>query len=187
MRRAVATRGPTYLRKPATQDGREFVSQVLASRDHLEPFVYAADSASAYRSWLARGRRGDIEQFLVCRREDDAIAGFVNLNNVVLGSLQSAAMGWAAFVPHQGRGHLTDGVAMVLEVAFTQLRLHRVEANLQPSNHRSRELARRTGFRLEGFSPRYLRIGGEWCDHERWAILEDEWRASSGPGRRRHR
>lgn len=176
MRRAVATRPGTYLRKPAQSDGREFVERVVASRGHLEPFVFAADTVSAYRGWLARGRRADIEQFLVCRRDDDAIVGFVNLNNIVGGSLQSAAMGWAAFAPYLGQGHLTDGVGMVLEVAFTQLRLHRIEANIQPGNHRSRGLAVRAGFRLEGLSPRYLQIDGVWRDHERWAILEDEWR-----------
>lgn len=183
MRRAVATRPGTYLRKPAPADGREFVAAVVASRSHLEPFVYAAETVSAYRSWLARGRRADIEQFLVCRRDGDEIAGFVNLNNIVTGSLQSAAMGWAAFLPHAGNGHLTDGVDMVLEVAFTQLRLHRVEANIQPGNERSRALAVRSGFRLEGFSPAYLQINGEWRDHERWAVLQDEWRARRRPRR----
>lgn len=177
MRRAVATRPATYLRKPTQHDGREFVDGVLASRSHLEPFVYAATSTSAYRSWLARGRRGDVEQFLVCRRDDDAVVGFVNLNNIAAGGLQSGAMGWAAFEAYAGRGHMHDGVQMALEVAFTQLRLHRVEANVQPANHRSRRLAVRCGFRLEGFSPRYLQINGVWCDHERWAILEDEWRS----------
>ena len=66
---------------------------------------------------------------------------------------------------------------MVLELGFTQLRLHRIEANIQPGNERSRSLAIAGGFSLEGFSPRYLRIGTEWRDHERWALLADDWRA----------
>ncbi|MDZ7673452.1 MAG: GNAT family protein [Acidimicrobiales bacterium] len=182
MRRAVATRPGSYLRKPAEQDGREFIDRVLASRNHLEPFVFAPDSVSAYRSWLARGRRGEVEQFLVCVRGADDIAGFVTLNNITGGALQSAAIGWAGFRPHLGAGHLTAGVSMVLELAFTQIRLHRVEANIQPQNTRSRVLATRTGFHLEGFSPRYLHIGGDWRDHERWAVLTENWRAD--PARR---
>lgn len=177
MRRPVATRPGTYLRKPARADAAEFVAGGLASRGHLLPWVQPPDDVSGYRSWMAQGQRADAEQFLVCRRADDTLAGFVTLDNIVLGTLQSAAIGWAAFDAGLGHGHLTDGVEMVLDVAFTQVRLHRVEANIQPGNHRSRRLALRCGFALEGFSPRYLRIGGEWRDHERWAVNAEDRRA----------
>ena len=177
MLRPVASRPATYLRKPTDADAHEFVRQAKASRDHLLPWVYAAEDIGSFRSWIARCNRPDIEQFLVCRRSDDAIAGFVNINNIVLSTFQSASMGWAALAPHLGQGHLTDGVSMAIEVGFTQLRLHRLEANIQPGNDRSRRLALRCGFVLEGFSPRFLKIGGEWRDHERWAILSEDWRA----------
>ena len=65
---------------------------------------------------------------------------------------------------------------LALRYAFAELRLHRVEANIQPANKRSLTLAKKAGFRREGFSPRYLKIGGRWRDHERWAILADEVR-----------
>ncbi len=176
MRRAVAARSRTYLRKPAVVDAEEFAARVAAS-DHLEPWVHPPADVAAFRQWLTRGERAENSQFLVCTRAGDDIAGFVNLNGIQRGALQSAAAGWGAFAPHVGQGHLSDGLALVLEVAFTQLRLHRVEANIQPGNARSRELARRCGLSLEGYSPRLLQVGGQWRDHERWAILADDWRA----------
>ena len=72
---------------------------------------------------------------------------------------------------------MREAIELVLREAFLNLRLHRIEANIQPGNHASIALARGAGFSREGFSPRYLKIGGRWRDHERWAILAEEWRA----------
>jgi ribosomal-protein-alanine N-acetyltransferase len=72
---------------------------------------------------------------------------------------------------------MREGIELVLHDAFAVLRLHRIEANIQPGNHASIALARGAGFSREGFSPRYLKIGGRWRDHERWAILAEDWRA----------
>jgi len=80
-----------------------------------------------------------------------------------------------------GRGLMTEAVRQTLAHAFTEIGLHRVEANIQPENLRSIALVRRLGFRLEGFSPRYLRIGGQWRDHERWALLCDDPRPVGMP------
>src|ERR671935_3259584 len=69
---------------------------------------------------------------------------------------------------------MRDGLQLVLDYAFGPLGLHRIEANIQPGNSASIALARGAGFRLEGFSPRYLLIGGQWRAHERYAITAEE-------------
>jgi [ribosomal protein S5]-alanine N-acetyltransferase len=68
---------------------------------------------------------------------------------------------------------MTEALRAAVSHAFGDLGLHRLEANIQPGNVASIALVRRLGFQKEGFSPRYLRINGQWRDHERWALLAD--------------
>ncbi len=66
---------------------------------------------------------------------------------------------------------MAEGVGLVVRYAFEELRLHRLEAQIQPENRASLALVRRVGFRYEGYSPELLFIDGAWRDHERWAIV----------------
>ena len=79
---------------------------------------------------------------------------------------------------------MTEGFALALDFAFGPLRLHRVEANVQPDNVRSLALVERLGFLREGYSQRYVKIGGRWRDHVRFAMLAEHWRAQRASVRR---
>jgi ribosomal-protein-alanine N-acetyltransferase len=114
---------------------------------------------------------------VVCRTEDDALVGVLNLSEIVRGAFQSAYIGYYAFAPYAGRGYMAEGLELTLRFALRVMRLHRVEINIQPANARSIRLARRAGFRREGFSRRYVKIAGRWRDHERWALTVEDWRA----------
>jgi len=94
--------------------------------------------------------------------------------------LRSGYLGYYAFVPHNGQGYMTAGIQAAVSKAFRALRLHRLEANIKPDNRASRRLVQRLGFRLKGFSPRYLKMAGGWRDHERWAVTAEEWTKTSG-------
>lgn len=109
-------------------------------------------------------------------RSSGELAGVINLNEIVRGLFQSAYLGCYAFLPHVGRGYMGEGLLLTLRRAFGELGLHRLEANIQPDNKASLAFFRRSGFKREGYSPRYLKIGGRWRDHERWALLAEEWR-----------
>jgi ribosomal-protein-alanine N-acetyltransferase len=169
-----------YLRTPIRGDRNEFISLMRASRSFHSPGATAPTDDERFAAYLVDARRADFEAILLCRSEDDAILGFFNLSQIVRRGFQSAYLGYAVGKPFAGQGYMRDGLELVLRHAFQTLRLHRIEANIQPTNASSLALARGAGFRREGFSPRYLKIGGRWRDHERWAVLAEEWRGRTG-------
>ena len=173
---AVSPEERVYLRPPVRADHGEFVSLMKASRSFHRPWASAPTDEDRFAAYLADARRPDFEAMLVCRQQDRAILGFFNLSQITRGYLQSAYLGYAVGKSYARQGYMREGLDLVLRHAFLTLRLHRIEANIQPGNHASLALAQGAGFRREGFSPRYLKIGGRWRDHERWAILVDDWR-----------
>jgi ribosomal-protein-alanine N-acetyltransferase len=162
---------------PSKARRAEFLAAVARSRALHRGLVTPPRTEAAFRLYLARMRQPNTLGYWV-RTDDGALAGVITISEIVLGSFQSGYLAYYAFAPHHRQGHMRDGVRAVLREVFREHRLHRLEANIQPDNEPSRALVRRLGFRCEGLSPKYLKIGGRWRDHERWAITVEDWRAT---------
>jgi len=174
------------LRAPTRADEAEFLRAARRSRRLHRHFAHPPRTPEAYRAFVRRTRQPSHDGHVVVDPGSEALVGVINLNEIVRGPFQSAYLGYYAFEPHAGRGFMSAGLAQVLRRAFGDLGLHRVEANIQPDNTRSIALVRRLGFRREGYSPRYLKLGGRWRDHERWALVREDWRgAQTAPEHRR--
>jgi ribosomal-protein-alanine N-acetyltransferase len=167
------------LREPTRADRDEFTALMRSSRGFHRPWASAPTDPDRFAAYLADASREDFEALLACRLADGAIVGFFNLSHIIRRGFKSAYIGYAVGRPFAGQGYMREALELVLRHAFLDLRLHRLEANIQPGNEPSIALARGAGFRREGYSPRYLKIGGRWRDHERWAILADDWRERS--------
>lgn len=131
---------------------------------------YRPPDANDFQSQLGR------DAYLMIRRADNLLVGQVNFNQLVRGNFESAYLGYWVGQPFAGRGYATEGVALAVRHAFKVLRLHRLEANIVPTNLASLKVIQRCGFKKEGYSPRYLRIAGQWTDHERWALTVEDWK-----------
>jgi ribosomal-protein-alanine N-acetyltransferase len=162
------------LRVLARSDRTEFLALARESRRLHRPWTYPPERADQFEELYARSRRDDFVCLLACRVDSGEIAGVFTISQIVRGAFQSAYLGYYAHERHAGQGLMREALQQVLDHAFDGLGLHRIEANIQPGNVPSVALARGAGFRLEGFSPRYLLIGGQWRDHERYAITADE-------------
>lgn len=165
------------LSTPGPADAADFLAAMHASRALHNPWLFPPLTPEDYAHYLQRlGERK--AGFIARRSEDGAIVGWLNLSEIIRGALDGAFLGYGGVAGHTGQGYMSEALQLVLREAFDMLGLHRVEANIQPGNRGSIALARRAGFKLEGFSPGYLRVGGEWRDHERWALCAEAWRAA---------
>jgi len=172
-----------WLRPPLGSDYVAWAELRAMSRAHLVPWEpsWPRDdlTKSAYRRRVKhyqREARDDLGYaFLVFEAETDRLMGGVTLSNVRRGVTQSAMLGYWLGLPFVGKGHMTAAVNAILPHAFETLRLHRLEAAAQPSNHRSIGVLRRSGFVEEGLARRYLKINGAWQDHIVFAILTEDW------------
>jgi ribosomal-protein-alanine N-acetyltransferase len=163
-------------------DREPFLALARESRELHRPWTYPPERSDQFDDLYSRSRRDDFACLLACLVEDDrAIVGVFTISQIVRGAFQSAYLGYYANQRHAGQGLMREAMEQVLDHAFGPLALHRLEANIQPGNQPSIALARGAGFRLEGFSPRYLLIGGQWRDHERFAITADERAAQKSP------
>jgi [ribosomal protein S5]-alanine N-acetyltransferase len=168
--------------RPATSDDEtEFLDLVRASAALLGPWMSLPATSAEFQAFIRRYQHADEESLLICLRSTGAIAGRVNINSIVRGRFQSASLSYNAFAPTAGHGYLTEGVGLAVRYAFEELRLHRLEANIQPGNHSSLKLVQRLGFRREGYSPEMLFIDGAWRDHERWAITTTMTNTTADP------
>jgi ribosomal-protein-alanine N-acetyltransferase len=171
---AVETGERVLIRRPTPADRAEFLARARASARLHAPWI-ATPSETEFDDYLGRAERDDALAFLICRNEDAAIAGVGNVSQIARGNFRSAYLGYYVFAPFEGRGYMREGLRLVVRHVLGAHGLHRIEANIQPGNERSARLVERIGFRKEGFSPRYLKIRGRWRDHDRWAILAEEF------------
>ena len=167
-----------HLERPSPRRERDYLDACHRSRALHRGFVAAATTPADYHDYLELAARPSQESFFVVAAASGALAGVVNILDVVRGAAPAGRLGYYAFVPHAGLGLMRKGVGRVVDVAFSDLGLVRLEVNIQPGNRRSGALAERLGFRRDGVVHGYLKIGSRWLGHERWTLLRDDWFAA---------
>ncbi|TKC20134.1 GNAT family N-acetyltransferase [Robertmurraya kyonggiensis] len=102
---------------------------------------------------------------------DENLIGTINLFQVIRGSLQSAFIGYFLDQKHNGKGYMTEAVQLLVEYAFSELKLHRIEAGVMPHNIGSIRVLEKSGFHKEGIARKNVKINNRWEDHQVLAII----------------
>ena len=129
---------------------------------------------------LAREDRG-YRFYLFLREEPERLVGMVGLNNLVRGAFQSCHLGYKLDGALLCRGYMTEAVKAVSGIAFGDLGLHRIEANIMPRNTASLRVAEKAGFYHEGLAVKYLKIDGVWEDHIHMVLRSELWSGGEVP------
>lgn len=162
------------IREPILDDENKFILAMQRSQILHQPWVASPKTADEFQNYFQRSRQSNQKSFLVLNQTED-ITGVFNINEIVRGFFQNAYLGFYAVADYAGQGYMSAGLNLVLKHVLEEMTLHRLEANIQPSNALSISLVKNNGFRQEGYSPNYLKINDKWCDHERWAITYEDW------------
>lgn len=164
-----------FIRKPVEADWTALLA--LHQRSQILHFPWASPSCTeaGCREYIQRCQQDTFEGLLICQKQTQQIVGVANLSQIFYGAFQNAYLGYYVDANFARQGFMTEGLHLVIDHAFFTLHLHRLEANIQPQNISSLHLVQRLGFRKEGYSPRYLKIDGQWRDHERWALTVEDW------------
>lgn len=173
-RTAIEAGKRVYIRKPRATDVEEFLELTRLSKSLHHPWINVPNTVEEFEQFLRDSRRHDSKAFLVCELETKAIVGVLLIKNIVRDDFQTGNIQFFVGKDHAGRGLMTEGLNLVLRYAKRRLKLHRLEANIQQQNKQAIALVMRCGFKMEGYSKRFKKIGGRWRDHERWAILLED-------------
>jgi ribosomal-protein-alanine N-acetyltransferase len=174
----------TAIRPLSLGDLDEFTTAVTANRSHTEPWEPLHAEAHYTRAGQSDTLRRDVEAWelgtgyafaILDREHDDAIIGRIALGNVVHGAWCNATLGYWVASSAGGRGHATTAAGLICEFAFRHAGLHRVQPAVIPRNIRSIRVVEKAGFRREGRALRYLRIAGNWEDHDIFALTLEDW------------
>lgn len=174
MNDAIITTKRITIIRPSIKMMDEFLRKAIESQSCHYPWVSPPKSEVDFRTYLDRANLDDMECFFVKENENDSLIGVFNLSNIVRGFFQSAYIGFYRFKGHEKQGFMQEALMAIVNYAFYQLGIHRIEANVQPGNIKSENLVKASGFVKEGYSKNYLKVNGEWRDHNRFAITKEE-------------
>lgn len=163
-----------FIREPKMEDKGEFLAAMQGSQALHYPWVKAPTTSQEFDEYFRHYQQANQKSFLVCN-DSGNIAGVFNVNEIIRGLFQNAYLGFYAVADFSAQGYMSAGLKLVLAKVFNEIKLHRIEANIQPDNIQSIQLVKKNGFRYEGFSPHYLKINNEWRGHEHWAMTYEDF------------
>ncbi|TQR16346.1 GNAT family N-acetyltransferase [Psychrobacillus vulpis] len=168
-----------YLRLYKISDASELAGLLTRNRDFFQrvsPLLPEAFYTEEYQKIrlqqaLKKTDEGQLYAFGIFLNTTDKLIGDISLTQIARGDLQSCYTGFTLDKEFNGKGYTTEALQLVVDFAFTELKLHRIEAGAMPDNIASIRVLEKVGFKKEGIAKENLKINGKWTDHQILAII----------------
>lgn len=139
-----------------------------------EPYFTLEEQKKMIEAGIRGAEQDQNYVFGVFLQHTDKLIGRIELSGVARGPFQNANLGYFLDHGENGKGYMTEAIALCVNYAFNQLGLHRIQAGVMPRNQPSIRVLEKGGFRHEGLASKYLKINGIWEDHALYArTVED--------------
>ena len=167
------------LRNLTSSNAKEILEYYKKNIKYLEPFEPTKDNNfytleaqrkllnKSYKEFL-NGTTIDLGIF-----KDEKLIGKIKLSRILYGSFKNGILGYSIDEDEQGKGYMKESVNLLLQYAFDECELHRVEASALIRNEKSRRVLEKCGFKLIGINEKYLLINEKWEDHATYYILKE--------------
>jgi [ribosomal protein S5]-alanine N-acetyltransferase len=184
----VLSSGEVVLREVRSSDAPSLVS--LLTAPEITRFISTPpQSEEGFERFIAASQRlrasGEGACFAVTLRNYDTAIGLFQVRQVapsedearqIGGAMDTAEWGFAIGSPFWGTGIFEQGAALVIEFAFEQVRVHRLEARCAAKNGRGGKALLKVGATPEGVLRKALVCGNEQLDQVLYAIIDHDWR-----------
>ena len=168
------------IRSLSVNDIQALLDFEIRNRKHLD----ATSPEKPEEFYTIAGQELRMERVLVSKMHDlgysygvfkgKKLIGTIDLFQVERGAIQSAWLGYCIDYIYQGHGYATEAVKRMIDFAFYDLQLHRVEASAMPGNGASIRVLEKAGFQREGLSQQNVKIQGIWEDHYLYAVINND-------------
>lgn len=146
--------------------------QFLAPWQPLRPDSYFTRDGQLEAVEAALGQKASGSAVpLVILDGDGTVVGTLTISSIIRGAFQSCSVGYWLAERAQGQGLATAALREAVDLAFADLRLHRVQAETLTHNQRSQRMLDRLGFEKYGEARSYMHIAGEWQDNVLYQLL----------------
>lgn len=152
----------------------------LNNRSFLEPFEpkhpenffsIGFQQSNLYGEYQAFLRMNHIRFWLFLKNKPSSVIGSVCFSNIVRGAFQKCMVGYKLDRLHCHQGYMTEALSFLIPIITQELKLHRLEAYVQPDNNSSIALLSRLHFIEEGYLSKFAEINGQWTDHLLYSYL----------------